>query len=111
MATDRIIETTEDLTTSLRETNRAIVDTAVAAQERSLRYTQSTYENGIEVLKSHTESTRQLWQTLAEQSRRQQQAWQELVRLSLDMYLDWLSIPFSYSQRVMEEASEVSSRK
>ncbi len=111
MATDRIIEATEDLTTSLRETNRAIVDTAVAAQERNLRYAQSTYENGFEVLKSHIESTRQLRQTLAEQSRRQQQAWQELARLSLDMYLDWLSIPFSYSQRVMEEASEVASRK
>ncbi len=111
MATDRIIEATEDLTTSLRETNRATVDTAVAAQERNLRYVQSTYENGIEVLKSHTESTRQLWQTLAEQSRRQQEAWQQLARLSLDMYLDWLSMPFSVSQRVMKEAEAVASRQ
>jgi hypothetical protein len=111
MATNRIIEATEDLTTSLRETNRAIVDTAVAAQERNLRYAQSTYENGIEVLKNHTANTRQLWQTLVEQSRRQQEAWLELARLSLDMYLDWLSIPFSYSQRVIEEVDEVASRK
>ena len=111
MATDRIIEATEDMTTSLRETNRTIVDTAVAAQERNLRYAQSTYENGIEVLKSHTESTRQLWQTLAEQSRRQQEAWQQLARLSLDMYLGWLSIPFSVSQRVMKEADAVASRQ
>lgn len=110
MATDRIIEATENLTTSFREANKAFVDTAVAVQEHNLRYAQSIYVNGIEVLKNNAESTSQVMQTLVEQSRRQQEAWTELVRLSLNVYLDWLSLPFSYSQRVVKEAAEIASR-
>src|SRR5207248_2024346 len=65
-------ETTRDLIKSVQETNKAIADTAVATQERNLAFAQSVLENGIEVLKSHAESTRTLMQELVEQARKQQ---------------------------------------
>ena len=57
---------------SVQETNKAITDTAVATQEGNLAFAQSVLENGIEVLKSHAESSRSLLQDLLKQARSQQ---------------------------------------
>ncbi len=65
-------EAARNLIKSIQDTNKAIVDTAVSTQERSLTFTQSVLENSIEVLKSHAESTRTLVQELAEEARKQQ---------------------------------------
>src|SRR5205823_3442321 len=64
-------EAARNLMKSVQETNKAIADTAITTQERNLAFAQSVLENGIEVLKSHAESTRTLMQELVEQARRQ----------------------------------------
>ena len=161
MADNKVNEATWNLTESLRETNQAIVETAVeaqnrnlafahntfengvellkshadstrnliseqleqpekqtvdfqelansaiAAQERNVRYVQSFVQNGTEVLKSHVNSARTLMQILAEQSQKQQETFQALARESWDTYVDFLFTPFSYYRQAVETAESI----
>jgi hypothetical protein len=86
---------------------QSVADTAVAAQERNVRFAQSLVQNGTEVLKSHAEDTRALMQTLAEQTQKQQEAFQLLVRESMDAYLDYFYAPFSYYEQTLETAGSI----
>jgi hypothetical protein len=86
---------------------QAWADSAIAAQERNVRYAQSIVQNGTDVLKSHVDSTRSLLQILAEQSQKQQETFQELVRESLDTYVDSLFTPFSYYRQAVDTAESI----
>jgi len=161
MAENKLNEATGNLTRSLRETNQAITESAVAAQERNMAFAQNTFDNGIELLKSHVESTRalmreeveqsrsqtpdfqavvnsaitaqernlryaqsiveseaellkshlnatrDLWQKLAEQSQKQQEAFQSLLHESVDMYVNFLFTPFSYYRQAVDTAESM----
>jgi len=161
MAENKLNEATGNLTRSLRETNQAITESAVAAQERNMAFSQNTFDNGIELLKSHVESTRalmreeveqsrsqtpdfqavvnsaitaqernlryaqsiveseaellkshlnatrELWQKLAEQSQKQQEAFQSLLHESVDMYVNFLFTPFSYYRQAVDTAESM----
>ena len=161
MAKTKVTETTGKLTESLRETNQAIVETAVEAQNRNLAFAQNTFENGVELLKSHADSTRNLiseqleqpekqtvdfqalantaiaaqernvryvqsfvqngtevlksnvnsartlMQILAEQSQKQQETFQALARESWDTYVDFLFTPFSYYRQAVDTAESI----
>ena len=161
MAKNKANEATGKLTESLRETNQAIVETAVEAQNRNLAFAQNTFENGVELLKSHADSTRNLiseqleqpekqtvdfqelansaiaaqernvryvqsyvqngtevlkshvnsartlMQILAEQSQKQQETFQALARESWDTYVDFLFTPFSYYRQAVETAESI----
>ena len=69
MTDSKMNETTRELIDSLRETSKTIADSAIAAQEHNVAFAQNILENGVEVLKSHAESTRSLMQELSEQPR------------------------------------------
>jgi hypothetical protein len=86
---------------------RTVADSAVAAQERNVKFAQSVLENGTEVLKSHTGSTRTLLQTLAEQTQKQQEAFQALAREAWDTYMGYFSAPFSYYEQALETAESI----
>lgn len=86
---------------------QAAMNAAIAAQERNMRYAQSIVQNGTEVLKSHVNGTRDLVATLAEQSEKQQEAFQELVRDSVDTYVDLLLAPFSYYRQAVNTAESI----
>jgi hypothetical protein len=165
MAKNNVQEATQNLTTAVQEANQAIVTSAVEAQELNLKYAQSTFENGIEVLKSyaedtrhliqelveqskpqqevfqtvvnatlaaqernvklvqsvlengtevlkaHAENTRDLVQTLADQSRKQREAFQTVARGSYNTFFDFLTAPFSYFQQTLESAESAAWRK
>src|SRR6266567_948720 len=70
---------------------QTMANSAVAAQERNVKFAQSFLQNGTELLKSHGESTRTLMQTLAEQSQKQQEAFQTLARETWDAYMGFFS--------------------
>jgi hypothetical protein len=72
MSADRTNEAAKTLVKLAQEGSKALTDTAITAQERNLAFAQSVLENGIEVLKSHAESTRTLTQELVEQARKHQ---------------------------------------
>lgn len=155
---EKIQDTTMALSKSFRESSQAVVDTTMAAQERNLKFAQSVFENGIEVLKSHADDAgslvreleeqlskqqgsfqsiidraaaaqernlrfargvaeegtsvlkkhvddmRTLITSLEEQTKRQQEAFQELSHESIDAYMQFFAAPFAYFQKSMETA-------
>lgn len=84
-----------------------VADSAVAAQERNVKFAQSLLENGTEVLKSHTESTRALMQTLTEHTQKQQEAFQALTREAMNAYVGFFSAPFNYYEQTLETAESI----
>jgi hypothetical protein len=86
---------------------QTFANSAIAAQERNVRYVQSIVQNGTEVLKSHVNSSRALMQVLAEQSQKQQETFQVLVRESWDTYVDFLFTPFSYYRQAVDTAESI----
>jgi hypothetical protein len=76
---DKVSEATEELSESLREANRVIADSFVAAQERNWKFAQSIMENEVELLKSHAESTRTVMEKLVGESEKGQPLFQSVA--------------------------------
>ncbi len=85
-------------------------DSAVAAQERNVKFVQGVVENGTEVLRSHIEGARTLMQTLTEQSQKQREAFEVIVRGSWDAYSGFFSSPFSYYEKAMETIESIATQ-
>lgn len=64
-------EATRNLIKSVQDTNKAIADSTVSSQERTLAFARSVLESGIEVLRSHAESVRTMMQELVDQAKNQ----------------------------------------
>jgi len=79
MSDTNINETMKNLSASMNETNQMIVRSAVEAQERNMRFAQSIFNSGIEVLRNHAEATQRLMQTLASQPQNPQAAFQAVI--------------------------------
>ncbi len=88
-------------------TLQTLADSASVAQKRNLKYGQNVYENGTELLKSHADGARSLMETLVEQSHTQQEAFQTIVRESVNTYIDFLYAPFSFYQQGIEAAQTI----
>ena len=82
-------------------------DSAIAAQERSVKFVRGFLEEGTELLESHREGTRTLMKTLTEESRKQREALGVLVRGTWDAYRGFFPSPSSYYERVMETAESI----
>src|SRR6266852_4027222 len=65
---------------SLREANQAVAESVIAAQERNVKFAQSLFTSGVEVLKSHAEGTQALLQELEQQTQKQQEVFQKLAQ-------------------------------
>jgi len=61
---DTVSEATEELSESVHEVNKAVVDSIVAAQERNLKFAQSIMDDEVELFKSHVEGTRSVMEKL-----------------------------------------------
>ena len=75
-----------------------------------MKFAQSILQNGTDVLKAHAEGTRDLVQTLSEQSWKQQEAFQTLASGSFNTYVDFLTAPFSYYQETLDAATSAARR-
>ena len=106
MADSKMNETTRELIDSLRETSKVIADSAIAAQEHNVAFAQNILENGVEVLKSHAESTRSLMQELSEQARKQPN-WQEGFQAVVDSTVAAQERNTRFAQSVFENGIEV----
>jgi uncharacterized protein YukE len=87
-----------------------VFDRAVAAQEQYLKFTQNTVVNGLEILKSHAESTQALIRDLEERTRKQQEAFQGLVQESAQAYMDYFHTPLAYYRKALD-AVEAATRQ
>jgi hypothetical protein len=103
MAESKFNEAVLQWVESLRETNQAITEGAVAAQERNMRYAQTTFESGIEVLKSYAEDTRSLLNEVVEQPHKPQ----ETSQLVVDKVVAAQERGIRYAQSILENGSEV----
>ena len=71
MAEKKVNEAGLHIVKILQETNEKIAESVVAAQERNIKYAQSTLTNGVEVLKSQADNALALLQSVVEQSKGQ----------------------------------------
>ena len=104
--TNRINKVTEELTEAARESYNAAVDRAFAAQESSMKLTQSFFEDWADTLQDQAELNRHTLQSLADLAREQREVFQELTRESLHAYDGFLDSLFSYYKETVEQPEE-----
>jgi DUF438 domain-containing protein len=86
MAENTVTEAALHLVQSFREANQAVAESIVASQERNVKFAQSIFTSGAEILKSHVEGTQALVQKIEQQTQQQQEAFQSLLQaLGQDM--------------------------
>jgi len=110
MADNRIHDASWDVVNSIRETNQTLANSAVAAVDRNMKFAQSVFSNWTEVLESQTEDMRHLMREWDQQVKRQQEAFQRLAYATMDVYLSFLRIPFSFYRQVIDTAEEATQR-
>lgn len=105
MVDNKIQEANWKLINSLQETNEAVADSAVAIQQRNITFAQNVLEDGIKVLKSHTESTRALMHELTAQVQQQADG-QEGFRAVVQSTIAAQERNTKFAQNVLENGVE-----
>ena len=103
MSDTNMNETVKNLSESVYETNQMIARSAIEAQERNMRFAQSVFDSGIEILKSHAAATQQLMQTLSSQPQNPQAAMQAVVESTTEAQRRNVQ----FAQNVAEHGTEV----
>lgn len=103
-STRSLVETVSGQAQKPQDMFQTVTNSAVAAQERNIQFTQSVIENGIQVLHSHAEANRALTQELIEQTHKQQEIFQTLVSASIEAYVSFFSGPLSYYKQALDLA-------
>ncbi len=115
MAEKEVNEGTRTLIESFREANEAIAKSIVAAEERNMRFAQSTFTNAMEVLKSHAEAARALMRELEQQTQKQQEAFQRMMQRTTgrepgETSMAFFRAPLVFYQQAFD-AAEAASRQ
>ncbi len=97
MAEKKTDETTKDVADAVHETTQVIAKSVMAAQERNLKFVQTTFTNALEVMKSQVEASRVLMHELEQQ----QEALQKLVP-GMQTSMSMLRAPLSTYQKALE---------
>lgn len=103
---NKVNEAAENLTATFREAYSTVLDNAVAAQERNVKFAQSWFENGIEELKGQADGSRAVTEALIQQSQKQREAVQTLTHEWVNSYMDLLYAPLSYYKEGLEAVKE-----
>jgi hypothetical protein len=103
-------EASWELVDSLHEANQAAADHFVAVQDRHLQLAQNLVLLGTEVMASQTRNTRHLMEQWGQQLPKQQQAFHNLMQATLEVYLDFLRLPFS-SYQALANATEAAMQR
>ncbi len=98
MADTRINDASWDLVDSLHDANQAVMDAFVAVQDYHVKFVQNLFLIGIEAVESQTEYARHLTDQWTQQLPKQQEAFQRLMNATLDVSMNFLRLPFSFSQ-------------
>jgi len=76
---DKVNDATWSISKSVRESNQAIADNLVSAQERNMKFAQSIFENEVELLKSHADQTRSFMEEFVGEPEKSQAFFQTLA--------------------------------
>ncbi len=107
----QVREASWNVVDSLRETNQAVADSLVTIQDRNLKFAQNIFLNWMELLTQQTESIQHLQQQWGQQVRKQQNAFQRLTSSSMQIYMDFLLTPFSFSRRLVDATEDMLQRE
>ena len=103
MVEKNITEAAEALSTTVRQSQQAIMDKTVAVQQQTARVTQSLVEQGIEAARGQAEDTRNLLGELVQESRRPYQAAQAVMSWTIATQERNVRL----AQRMLEQGMEV----
>ncbi len=111
MTEKQTTEVPQKLLDSFQETTQLITDNIVAAQERNMKFVQSTFTNAVEVLRSNLDATRALMQDLEQQTKKQQEAFQKLTPGGtesqwMEAYMAFLRAPLTSYQQTLDAAEK-----
>jgi hypothetical protein len=82
-----------------QETNKAVLESALAAQEQNTKYVQNFFMGWLEALKSQAESNLTLMQGADQQTQSQLEALHEMMHKSVDLYFNFIRTPLSSYQQ------------
>lgn len=104
-------QVTTSLVEAFGEANQAIVESIVDAQQRNMKFAQSTFTNAFEVFKSHAGATRELMEQLEQLTQKQQEAFQKLMpgmgeTRWMESYMSFLRKAFSSYQQALDAAEK-----
>jgi hypothetical protein len=100
MADNRIHETSQEVVNSVREANQAVANTTVTVLDRNLKFAQTTFLSGIEVLERETDDLRNLAREWGQHTQKQQEAFEKVAYATMDTYMNFLHTWFSFYQQV-----------
>jgi hypothetical protein len=98
----QVHEASWDVVNSFNETSQAVANSLVTIQERNLKFAQNLFLSWMELLTQQTESIQHVQRQWAQQTRIQQDAFQRLGPTSMQIYLDFLLAPLSFSRRLID---------
>ena len=99
MADNKLQDASWDLVNSVREANQAVATTTVTILDRNLKFAQSTFLSGMEVLEKETKDMSNLAQVGREQLQQQQDAFQRLASGLMDLSMNFWRTGFSFPQQ------------
>jgi hypothetical protein len=105
MEKKQVKEAASPLIPSFEEINQAIVEQTMTMQEQSAQAAQRFFLNWFEILKNQVEGTQSLMQETEQQSQKQQEAFQRLIREAIEDSFDVLQTavsPYPPSLRLAE---------
>ena len=92
---------------SLRETTQEVANSLVGLQDHNLRLAQNIFLSWTDLLRHQTESMQHLQQQWVQQTGKQQEAFQKLASASMQVYMDFLLAPFSFSQQMLDVTEDI----
>jgi formiminotetrahydrofolate cyclodeaminase len=100
----RVNEAAQKFAEAVRESYETVSGRSMEAQERSRMLTQSFFESVVSELEAQAQSGQQMTEDLMEQSRKQQEAFQQLSEESMNAYKEFMNSMYTYYQANMERA-------
>ena len=99
-------DTASTWTETIREAAGTIADSAVALQDRNVKYAQTIINQGFEQIESQTATLRETFNTLAAQSAKSRAAFRSLVREALSASVSVMTSPRKFYEETLESVRE-----
>jgi hypothetical protein len=92
---DKANKAAERLAQTTRDSYQLVLEHNVGLQERNVRFAQGVVDGSIREMRQQAEANRALVAELVERAEKQRDAFQTLVGVSVDAYMDLLFAPFA----------------
>jgi hypothetical protein len=108
---NKIQDASWDIVNATRDANQAVANTTVTILDRNLKFAQTTFLSGIEILERETDDLQTLTREWGQHIQKQQEAFQKLAYATMDTYVNFLRSWFSFYQQGWTAMSSVGARE